>query len=915
MSSANVVCAGCNKSFSLSGHSRHLAHTSNLSCKALALSLYEEMPGIEHDTPNAPDDQGQNPQAFCGDVFGTDYAAEDFGMDVDPLPHATGSSGTHPSHPVRVDEGDLRDLGNQEPQEDHEPEDPGNIFAPFLSQRDWDIAYWAKMRGLTSSAVADLFDIDEVPKDLGLSYRTVPQLNKIIDEQLPGRPAFRREEVVIGGEAFEIYLRDIIPCIRALYGDPEFAKDLIFVPERHYTDADRTIRAYNEMNTGKWWWSVQVSLENEKEGATIIPIIIASDKTQLTLFRNKAAYPVYMTIGNIPKDIRRKPSRRAQVLVGYLPTTHLEQIKNKAGRRRALANLFHACMQKILGPIKELGRTGLAMRSGDGVWRRCHPIFATFVGDYPEQALATCTLFGECPKCLVPHNELEINAQYEPRNLEEAEDALDLADGEPTAFHCACREARIKPVYHPFWEGFPFTDIFVSITPDILHQMYQGVVKHLIGWLKQPEVFGDIKIDARCRRLPPNHNTRLFTKGITKLSRVSGTEHKDMCRILLGLVVDLRLPDNASPVRVIRAVRALLDFLYLAQYESHTTETLRALNNALDQFHENKDVFTELGVREHFNIPKLHSLIHYANSIELFGTTDNYNTEQSERLHIDFAKDAYRATNKKDEYPQMTTWLERREKVARHADFIKWRASGHPEFQHSDTHDSPIHMHLQMTKNPTLKAVSFTTLADDYGAVDFSDALADFVTHHNYPNLPAAAARQRADNTLIPTQTVAVHHNIKFWNHDALQRDDGTDARDAVHVRPERKDKRGRAVPARFDTVLVKTGASQGAGGIAGYRVAQVRVVFQLPDKVVSNLPFAAAPERDHLMYKITRSMRNGRRMAAVIPVSSIERSVQLFPRFGACAPREWTSFNVLELCDSFRVNPFVDRHTYMTIY
>jgi len=42
---------------------------------------------------------------------------------------------------------------------------------------------------------------------------------------------------------------------------------------------------------------------------------------------------------------------------------------------------------------------------------------------------------------------------------------------------------------------------------------------------------------------------------------------------------------------------------------------------------------------------------------------DNYNTEQSERLHIDFAKDAYRATNQRDQYPQMTAWLERREKV------------------------------------------------------------------------------------------------------------------------------------------------------------------------------------------------------------------------------------------------------------
>src|SRR6202041_763924 len=46
--------------------------------------------------------------------------------------------------------------------------------------------------------------------------------------------------------------------------------------------------------------------QDQTSGATIIPIIISSDKTQLTLFRNKSAYPVYMTIGNIPKDICRK---------------------------------------------------------------------------------------------------------------------------------------------------------------------------------------------------------------------------------------------------------------------------------------------------------------------------------------------------------------------------------------------------------------------------------------------------------------------------------------------------------------------------------------------------------------------------------------------------------------------------------
>lgn len=94
------------------------------------------------------------------------------------------------------------------------------------------------------------------------------------------------------------------------------------------------------------------------------------------------AYPIYMTIGNIPKNIRRKPSRMAQILIGYIPTSKLLGMANKAARRRAVANLFHACMRDVLRPIIEPGASGVAMKSGDGVWRRCHPIFANFVGDY-----------------------------------------------------------------------------------------------------------------------------------------------------------------------------------------------------------------------------------------------------------------------------------------------------------------------------------------------------------------------------------------------------------------------------------------------------------------------------------------------------------------------------------------------------
>ena len=106
-----------------------------------------------------------------------------------------------------------------------------------------------------------------------------------------------------------------------------------------------------------------------------------------------------------------------------------------------------------------------------------------------------------------------------------------------------------------------------------------------------------------------------------------------------------------------------MDFLYLAQYESHTSNTLSLLQESLAQFHENKQVFIDLEVQDGFELPKLHSLTHYTSLIRLFGTTDNYNTEQTEHLHIDLAKDAYHATNHKDEYAQMTKWLEHQEKV------------------------------------------------------------------------------------------------------------------------------------------------------------------------------------------------------------------------------------------------------------
>ncbi|TBU22112.1 hypothetical protein BD311DRAFT_826016 [Dichomitus squalens] len=779
-----------------------------------------------------------------------------------------------------------------------------NIYYSFTSERDWKVGRWGKLRGPGSTALDELLAIEGVAERLALSFNTWRKLNKLVDTHLPpARPRFQRHEIVVAGEAFEVFFRDILACIESLFSDPEFAPILLLVPERHYADADKTVRVYFDMNTGKWWWSTQKQLEQEKPGATVVP----------------------MTLGNLPKDVRCKPSRRGQILLAYLPTSRLLHIKNKAVRRRTLANLFHTCMTRILAPLTSAGVNGMELVSGDGLIRRGHPILATYVGDYPEQVLVTGCKTGECPKCTIGRH--EVGASHEPSqplwDLGKVLDALAALDEGPRAFASACREVGIKPISHPFWQDLPYANIFLSITPDILHQLYQGVA------------YGTEEIDARCRRMPVNHSLRHFANGISHMSRVTGKEHQDISRILLGLVIGLPLPGGLSSARLVRATRALLDFLYLAQYPTHTTRTLDLLEEHLQAFHANKSIFVDLGIRTHFELPKLHSLDHYRRSIELFGTTDNYDTQYSERLHIDFAKDAYRATNKKDELTQMTVWLELKEKILRHEKYIEWHLKQLNLISTGTASSSAdvLHKHIHMSRYASVKGY-------EYGASYFRDTLARYVVKTTNPALTVQQVEYESSRIFFQFQTLPVYHKVKLWivDPDGLAAP-GTETRDVVYAPATRTTRRGTTLPGRFDTALIKVpipASNEPREDLAQWlKVARVRIVFKIPERGLQDLfPHIAHDKRpqhlayvelftdldtkciDHGLYKISpASNGQGQRLAVIIPVEDIERSCHLIPHFGPVAPREGTSHNVLDKCTTLYLNSFADRNTYKLIY
>ncbi|KAG1882873.1 hypothetical protein F4604DRAFT_1984324 [Suillus subluteus] len=198
-------------------------------------------------------------------------------------------------------------------------------------------------------------------------------------------------------------------------------------------------------------------------------------------------------------------------------------------------------------------------------------------------------------------------------------------------------------------------------------------------------------------------------------------------------------------------------------------------------------------------------------------------------------------------------------------------------------------------------------------ATFFTAALARYVVGRNQPGLSAAQLEREAAHIILPFDAVATFHRIKFHAIDARGFRDSSSTVDSVHSQPSRKDKRGHTIPACFDTVLV----NEGDGGITGVNVFTLTskamdLLFPAgPVKPPAHLAYVEwftpfqQPESHHGLYKISRLMRHGERLASIIDVSDIRRSVHLFPNFGAVVPREWTSSTVLELCSSFFFSKF----------
>ena len=74
------------------------------------------------------------------------------------------------------------------------------------------------------------------------------------------------------------------------------------------------------------------------------------------------------------------------------------------------------------------------------------------------------------------------------------------------------------------------------------------------------------------------------------------------------------------PDEMVKALQAFLDFCYIVQHDIHDTQSLEALEDALDRFHTHREIFQTSGVRlSGFNLPHSPAAVHYLRLIQAFG--------------------------------------------------------------------------------------------------------------------------------------------------------------------------------------------------------------------------------------------------------------------------------------------------------
>lgn len=417
-------------------------------------------------------------------------------------------------------------------------------------------------------------------------------------------------------------------------------------------------------------------------GATILGVILSSDKTNISAMTGgRSAHPLLISLANISSEYRNKDLNNAYLLLALLPIPKFIHRSRKI-RGMLEARLYHHCLDIVLAPLKAAAQLGVLLSDPLGNLRWCFTPLASFIVDTPEAQLISCVGGKTSPVTMANYQQfgddfrhpsrtgsITLNTINKIRMLANTEEPLEMYEN-------AAKSYRLNGVQLPFWRDWTLSsDPSSFLTSEPLHHWHRQFWDHDTKWCIY--MLGAAEIDFRFSVLHNHSGYRHFKEGISGLKQVTGREQRDIQRYIIVVIAD------AVPPQFLVAIRALLNFHYLAQSPVINEGVCQNISNALSLFHQHKGAILDSGARRgkkgslnHWQIPKLELFQSVVSNIQLNGVACQWSADFTEHAHIRVVKEPCRSGNNHSYETQICRYLDRLEKIRNFSLFTSIREAG-----------------------------------------------------------------------------------------------------------------------------------------------------------------------------------------------------------------------------------------------
>ncbi|KAF8432113.1 hypothetical protein L210DRAFT_3614365 [Boletus edulis BED1] len=413
-------------------------------------------------------------------------------------------------------------------------------------------------------------------------------------------------------------------------------------------------REYGEFFTGTRASEIQNQLP---AGATMIPIILASDKTPVTRqMGSLEMHYVFMTIGNIQSNVRMQATSHAWRCITFIPTLEFEGHHDY--KTILLARLFHHCLDEVVAPLKHAALHGMELTDAVGGMRLCYTPLVSYIVDLPEQQLIADMAMSTSPVTFAERSEFGRAEAAEPQmdkqtlmqlfELCQRVDPWDL-----DVFQKATKLLKLLGVHKQFWRNWKFAEPSLFLTREILHILHKFFFDHVLAWCK--ELVGAHTLDTHFKLLHRHIAVHHFSSGVSHTSQMTGQDHCDVERTIVPLLVGF------APDQFISPICAMVEFIYQVQDPVHTDSSIASMIQALRNFHAGKHVILELEARKaksgpmtHFNIPKLELMQSFPRQTKANSVLIQFTADVMERLLIIHCKTVFPCTSRRSNFMEQT---------------------------------------------------------------------------------------------------------------------------------------------------------------------------------------------------------------------------------------------------------------------